>query len=134
MENRALVGQSYDDESRLFLKKYGYLTEGGDCFALVLKQYLEMGSQKSTGLLLDDSLSKLFTVSEKKVYLLLGSNLSKILTREQIAEEIWGSDWFTKFSDWALDQLMSQLRRKLASKQGYGKLITKRGEGYYIEK
>ncbi|OIN91644.1 hypothetical protein AUJ42_01515 [Candidatus Collierbacteria bacterium CG1_02_44_10] len=134
MENRVLVGQSQDDESRLFLKKYGYLTEDGECFAPVLKHYLEIGSQKGAGLLLDDCLSKLLTVSEKKIYLRLGNNLSKILTREQIAEEIWGSDWFTKFSDWALDQLMSQLRRKLASKQGYGELITKRGEGYYLEK
>ena len=130
MDRRVLVGADKDETSLRFLKDYGYLNDRGECFSNVLKQYVEM---KDNGIGIDIVLAKLLTVSEKRVFVLLNDQTGKIYTREEIAEAVWGKNWFERFSDWALDQVMSQLRRKLVKVENYGQLITKRGEGYYIE-
>ena len=114
----------------MFLKDYGYIDEQGKCFSNVLKQYID----KEKGVVdIDIVLAKMLTVSEKRVFVLLKKQLGNICSREEIAEVVWGKNWFERFSDWALDQIMSQLRRKLVKGERYGQLITKRGEGYYIE-
>jgi len=67
-------------------------------------------------------------------YHLLLSFLKKknlTLSRDQIAQALWGKDFEEKYSDWAIDQVISKLRLKLEhlgiSSQ---KLQTIRGRGY----
>lgn len=67
-------------------------------------------------------------------YLLLTSFLKKrnsVLSRDQIGQTLWGKMADEKYSDWAIDQVVSQLRKKL-EKLGLssGKLQTIRNRGY----
>jgi len=130
MDRRVLIGADKDETSLQFLKDYGYLDGESKCFSNVLKRYIE---EQENGIDIDIVLAKNLTVSEKRVFVLLKKQSGKICTREEIAESVWGKNWFERFSDWALDQIMSQLRRKLVKVEKFGQLITKRGEGYYIE-
>ncbi len=65
---------------------------------------------------------------------LLSSFLKKpnvIFSRDQIAEVLWGKKSFEKYSDWAIDQAVSQLRKSLEKIGGSTKnLQTIRGRGY----
>lgn len=56
---------------------------------------------------------------------------NKVHSRDKIAETIWGKESYEKYSDWAIDQLMSKLRKKLKTLGADGKaLMTVRGRGY----
>lgn len=69
------------------------------------------------------------TYSQRKLLDYLENNQSKIIKREEIARVIWGEQWDTKYSDWAIDQMISTLRKKMKTIKYNGKLVTKRGEG-----
>lgn len=51
--------------------------------------------------------------SEIKILRFMIEHKSTIISREDIAISLWGSQWESKFSDWALDRMMSRLRRKV---------------------
>jgi hypothetical protein len=55
---------------------------------------------------------------------------SQIISRDQIAAIIWGSNSTQKYSDWAIDQLLSRLRAKLKN-TGY-QLSTIKNRGFYM--
>jgi len=69
------------------------------------------------------------TISQRKLMQHLEENQGKIVSRESIAQVIWGENWETKYSDWAIDQLISTLRKQMQLIKYEGKLVTKRGEG-----
>ncbi len=58
---------------------------------------------------------------------------NKLHSRDTIAEALWGKESYEKYSDWAIDQLMSKLRKKLG-KLGLEEkiLVTVRGRGYKL--
>lgn len=72
-----------------------------------------------------------FTRQEYDVLSFLLREPNKLRTRDEIGNVLWGEDSYDKFSNWAIDQLMSQLRKKL-ERLGVGKkkLATIRGRGY----
>lgn len=53
------------------------------------------------------------TAREYNLLKLLLSRPNEIITREEIAQFIWGSEALEKYSDWAIDQSVSRLRSKL---------------------
>jgi DNA-binding winged helix-turn-helix (wHTH) protein/DNA-binding TFAR19-related protein (PDSD5 family) len=53
------------------------------------------------------------TKSELRVLRLLIKNKGIIVTRNQIAEKIWGINWQHYYSDWAIDRLIYRLRQKI---------------------
>lgn len=56
---------------------------------------------------------------------------NKLFARDEIAEVIWAKESYEKYSDWAIDQLISKLRKKLADLGVAEKaLVTVRGRGY----
>lgn len=61
---------------------------------------------------------------ELLAYNLLKSRPGEIVSKDQIAEAIWGSTWEQKYSDWALDKLISNLKKKLAVLDTPAKLQT----------
>ena len=54
-----------------------------------------------------------FTGQEELLVNLLRSNTGEIVTRERLAQEIWGETWETNYTDWALDKVISNVRAKL---------------------
>lgn len=67
-------------------------------------------------------------------YHLLNAFIKKkdcVLSRDQIAQVLWGKDFEEKYSDWAIDQVISQLRNKLDKLDvSSSKLQTIRNRGY----
>lgn len=76
------------------------------------------------------SLDFFLTGMEQDVLDLLKDS-DKVVTREQIAEKIWHENWEDKYSDWAIDQLMHRIRKKLEQTQTPLAIQTKKGEGFY---
>jgi len=58
------------------------------------------------------------------------NNKGIILSRDKIAEILWGKDSYEKYSDWAIDQIVHQLREKLTVLGNRHNLLTVRGKGY----
>ena len=55
------------------------------------------------------SLSK----KERSMLQLLLSLKKKIVSRDLLAQQIWGNEWEEKYSDWAIDRLAYRLRKRL---------------------
>lgn len=56
---------------------------------------------------------KYFSPKEKRVLGFLIEQKNRLVSREKIARLIWGEKWLDAWSDWALDQTISRLRKKL---------------------
>lgn len=73
-----------------------------------------------------------FTRQEYTVVKFLLNESGKLRSRDDIGEALWGKQSYEKYSDWAIDQLMSKIRRKLDSLNTKSRLVTIRGRGYKI--
>lgn len=74
----------------------------------------------------------LFTPSERKVLRhLLRQPQANLISREQIAGAIWNNQ--ADYEDWALDQVIYRLRKKIDLYHLELDLVTKRGKGYIIK-
>ena len=72
-----------------------------------------------------------FTRSEQHVYHILLQKSGMIVTRDEIAQSVWGERWLSKYSDWQIDRLIYLVRHKLPSGQS---IKTLRNSGYVLEK
>jgi DNA-binding response OmpR family regulator len=75
---------------------------------------------------------QLNSFSPKEKLLLKNFILSnrKIVTREDLADMLWGKGKFDKYSDWAIDKFISTMRKKIARTNTLAKIETIKGEGY----
>jgi DNA-binding winged helix-turn-helix (wHTH) protein len=54
-----------------------------------------------------------------------------IVSRDEIAQAVWGEKWITKYSDWQIDRLIYLVRKKLSAKFC---IKTIRNRGYLLSK
>lgn len=54
-----------------------------------------------------------FTAGELRVLELFLKKKRQLISRDEIAKQLWRSDWEEKYSDWAIDRLIYRLRQKL---------------------
>src|SRR3989338_5758257 len=73
--------------------------------------------------------SLFLTRSEQKVSDILLQKSDLVVTRDEIAQAVWGSNWLSKYSDWQIDRLIYLLRSKLPHKY---KIKTFRNSGYLL--
>lgn len=60
------------------------------------------------------------------------SKKEEIVSRDEVAKSIWDENWTEKYSDWAIDKLMHEIRKKLRlSKTNYN-IETINGKGYIL--
>ncbi|MCS7091987.1 MAG: winged helix-turn-helix domain-containing protein [Patescibacteria group bacterium] len=71
-----------------------------------------------------------FTRQEYTILTLFLKNPGKLLTREAVGMELWGELSYEKYSDWAIDQVISKLRKKLKRIGVDMEIVTLRGRGY----
>ncbi len=71
-----------------------------------------------------------FTRQEYSILTLFLQNPGKLLSRDDIGSVLWGDSSYEKYSDWAIDQLMSKLRKKLKQIGSNIDIATLRGRGY----
>lgn len=72
------------------------------------------------------------TSQEINLIRFLQKNIGKPVSRDEIAEVLWGKSWNTKYSDWAIDKAISRLRKNIIS-ENY-KIITVKNLGYELIK
>lgn len=63
------------------------------------------------------------SAQEQKVFSMLCSPIGRIVPRDEIAKTIWSKNTEQKYSDWALDKVISRMRQKLASVKNQNKII-----------
>lgn len=73
-----------------------------------------------------------FTRQEYEVLNFLLSDPEKLRSRDEIGEAMWGKLAYEKYSDWAIDQAMSKIRKKLKGIGVAKYLVTIRGRGYKL--
>jgi len=73
-----------------------------------------------------------FTGQEYNVIKFFLEEPGKLRSREEIGEVMWGEESYEKFSNWAIDQLTSKLRKKLKQLEIRSKIVTVRGRGYKL--
>lgn len=72
------------------------------------------------------------TRNESIIFDILFKNKGQLITKDQIAKELWGNESHNKYSNWAIDQTVKRLRLKVSkSGQDYS-IITKRGRGLIL--
>jgi DNA-binding response OmpR family regulator len=72
------------------------------------------------------------TRHEKKVLQLLKDFREDIVSREDIAKCMWGPNYLDRYSEWAIDKIISRIRKKLEAGDSELSIITYKGEGYGI--
>jgi hypothetical protein len=89
-------------------------------------------SEQTGELLVNNSPSKeIVTLNEYRLLMAFLKSESQTITRDQIAEILWGKDSYQKYSDWAIDQTISLLRKKLERiGVSSGSIQTVKGRGY----
>ncbi|TXH07864.1 MAG: helix-turn-helix domain-containing protein, partial [Candidatus Moraniibacteriota bacterium] len=101
----------------------------------LLSRYLDLDSAKlppfispSSDLVIDGVVlsGKLSSREEKVLRMMLDSG-GKIVSKESLIEDIWEG---VEVSDWAVDSLVSRLRKRLNEIGVKSRLITKKGRGY----
>lgn len=118
-EIAALSGQLANASTQKYLERVGLL-ENGKCTVSLLKTHLQrcVLSKKltvSNGEIYcnDVNLKHSFSPQEKKVLYLLIKQKGKGVSRDAIADVLWGNDVEEKYSVWAIEQLIKRLRLKL---------------------
>ncbi len=78
-----------------------------------------------------DSQEKL-SYQEYQLLKLLWDNKGQTVDRDRVAKMLWADEVEEKYSDWAIDQLVSKLRRKIGDIGENKKIVTAKGVGFYL--
>jgi DNA-binding response OmpR family regulator len=79
------------------------------------------------------NVDSVFTKKEHRVFLTLLKHRGEIVTRDAIAQSIWPSSTDQHYSDWAIDQLIARLRKRLLKLSMAPKVVHAiRGKGYRL--
>lgn len=112
-----------------YLIKTGIIESGGThlAFSPIFNYYLQQKQkEKSVPFRPFSQLTR----KESALLTYLNDKKSEICTRDELIGVVWPE--FEDISDWALDQLVSRLRKKLDVLDGGMHIVTNRGQGYQL--
>ncbi len=72
------------------------------------------------------------TGQELKVFNILSQNINSIVGRDDIAKVMWETDWNDKYSDWSIDKVISNIKKKLFEASDKRTIKTFKGEGFEL--
>lgn len=72
------------------------------------------------------------TGQELKVFNLLLQNINSVVTRDEIAKVMWENEWNDKYSDWSIDKVISNIKKKLFEASDKRTVKTFKGEGFQL--
>ncbi|MBP6994169.1 winged helix-turn-helix transcriptional regulator [Candidatus Woesebacteria bacterium] len=121
-------GLPLEDEDTRFLTVFGVLKENGRLFSPLLETYMNIKKDPLA------FIAQSCTSTEISIVEFFQKNIDKPLSRDQIAQCLWGSDWEEKYSDWAIDQAIHRLRTKLRDANSPYSIQTKKGVGFVLKK
>lgn len=73
------------------------------------------------------------TQNEERILTILKDNRGAVVSRDIIAKTMWGSNYLEKYSEWAIEKVISRIRKKLNAQKSELKLITYKSDGYGID-
>lgn len=73
-----------------------------------------------------------FARQEYEILKFFLKNPSRLRSREEVGEAMWGKESYDKYSDWAIDKVMSKIRKKLKEAGAEELVATVRGRGYKL--
>lgn len=115
-----LKSKSYDSEIKKQLTSLGIIN-------LTIFKQKEILVATNPQKFVEDALSD----KDKKIFKLFISQKNKLVTKDQIAQAIWGDNYNEFYSDWTLDQIISRFRKRINT---FGidsqSLVTIKGRGY----
>ncbi len=123
ISNPSGIRRIYNEVLREGILQTSYLLDEG-------RSNISIDLETSQVLLDEKSVEDKFTIQEHAVLAFLIKNSNIIVSREEIAKVIWMDKIDEKYSDWAIDQLMSKTRRKLKKLGADSTIATVRGKGY----
>lgn len=127
-----------DEEARAYLEHTGVIRDGRIAIGL-LEEYIKKQVRERTTLSLKNGsvcvgsvpVDAALSNNEKQALVCMFSGNGNIVSRETLGNDIWGDEG--DFTDWALDQLVRRLRRKLATFGVPENFIqTVKGKGYHV--
>ncbi len=77
-------------------------------------------------------INDVLTAQELLVFEYLQKHYSELVTKDSLAQIIWGDNWEESYSDWALDKLTSNLRKKLKEANAPFNLKSSKGKGVVL--
>lgn len=126
---RKIYSKNFDEETKnsheyLYLKTIRLIV--GDSLGITMLNHIIEKERKANQLNIKEDIlyfnnidiSYQLTKSELRIIKLLVQNKNKLITRNEIAQKVWGANWEHEYSDWAIDRLIYRLRLKL-KKIGY---------------
>lgn len=125
--------------SYTYFKKMNALSKHNGLNIGLINQYLSMRPRVDQHVEIRDGLvfinnvtvDALFTRKEHRVFKTLLEHKGEIVSRDIIAQSIWQSRTDQQYSDWAIDQIIARLRKKLVELSLSPQLIhVVRGKGY----
>jgi hypothetical protein len=125
--NRYYFQQLKHTKPNKYLFKLGLINQKGNINGALLRYICK---NYDYGDIHRDTISSLDNLSdtESSVYELLQRKNGTVVTREEIAKEMWGKKYADKYSDWAIDALIKRVREKLPESN----IETKRGKGFFL--
>jgi hypothetical protein len=107
-----------------------YVTRDKSYLQDILTQTEKSGATEAAST--DRHIKQALTAKELLVFELLELNEGKVVGRDSIAQVMWGKDWQDDYSDWAIDKLISNMRKKF-EKNKYPKVLKAvKGEGILL--
>lgn len=79
------------------------------------------------------ALDELLTPQELSIFKLLWLKRNQIVTRDQIAQSLWGQDSYDKYSDWAIDKVMMRIRKKIGDTRTKRVIQAVKGKGIKLK-
>jgi len=128
-----LIIPTDNGQYKLFGKLFGQTIAGfseGHEHARQDHQGLKIEDETGAVLMNGQTVEEKFTHQEYAILTMFLQKANHLCTRDDIGEALWGKESYEKYSEWAIDQLMSKLRRKLAALGVRDNLTTVRGKGY----
>jgi DNA-binding winged helix-turn-helix (wHTH) protein len=73
---------------------------------------------------------KCLSKTELKIYRYMKQRSKQLITRDEIAKQMWGNAYLEKYSDWAIDKAISRMRKKVEIKSDNPQhIVTIKGKG-----
>lgn len=76
------------------------------------------------------ALAKLLTAKEFLVFSYLQDKNGTLVTRDEIAHILWGKKWHDEYSDWAIDKVISNIRKKIKKENYPLEIKSLKGQGF----
>ncbi|MFO0703523.1 MAG: helix-turn-helix domain-containing protein [Patescibacteria group bacterium] len=121
-----MVNKNLNIHDMKILSQFGVVNAEGHIFSPLLTEYIK------NKLITQPNLP---TATEKKLLEYLQANTNTIVSRDQIAQLMWGEDVQDKYSDWAIDQMMHRLRKRFSTYNNHSStLTTVKKQGFILKK